>query len=419
MHILKPKIKIVICLFLLFSASSLHSFAQQQGSLIQATSSQNSAEQSTKPYLIVICGDGFRFDYATKYRANNLLSLSKNGIRAEKMIPSYPSVTHSNHFTMLTGLYPGHTGIAGNSFYDPSRKSFFKFGDGSWFNGEPIWATAEKQQMLTANFRWVDANVKLGQDQISYIFRKQKNQSVGGDEGAAFVSELLNLPEAKRPHLILMYFSDTDHDGHIFGPESKEVAEAVARIDHAVGQINGAAEKSGLKVNFMFVSDHGMAKIDQAHPIRLPAIDTTKFIINNQNSLVNIYAKDTSASVPLYQRLKASNSTDYDVYLNRDIPSDFHYGGEDDRYKRAGDIVMIARFPKTFNQKPGAGAHGFDPFNVGEMGASFFAWGPAFKTGITIAKFQNIELYDLMASILELKAKPNDGKGILSKLVLK
>ena len=43
------------------------------------------------------------------------------------MIPSYPSVTFPNHYTIVTGLYPEHHGIVANSFYDPARKQSFSY----------------------------------------------------------------------------------------------------------------------------------------------------------------------------------------------------------------------------------------------------------------------------------------------------
>lgn len=400
---------------------SLIANAQDEATTFKTSGkTSNSEVQKDKPYLIVICGDGFRYDYALKYGAANLLRLSANGVKADWMIPSYPTVTHANHFTLLSGLYPGHTGIVGNSFYDSNRKAFFKPGDGSWFGEEPIWATAEKQQMLTANYHWVDANATIREIHTSYTFRAGKEADGNGQQPANFVKQLLSLPVEKRPHLILMYFPDTDHNGHVFGPETPETGNAVKNVDEAVARISEAAQSSGLPINFMFVSDHGMANIDQGHPISLPAvIDTAKFVINNQNPLVNIYAKDKTAIPATYQKIKNEHSSDYDVYLSKDIPAEFHYGGKDDRYGRVGDIVLIARFPKTFNPKPGYGAHGYNPFTVKEMGATFFAWGPAFKTNLQIKPFKNIEVYDVITTILQIKGNPNDSDGSLAKKVLK
>lgn len=90
-----------------------------------------------------------------------------------------------------------------------------------------------------------------------------------------------------------------------------------------------------------------------------------------------------------------------------------------DRFKRAGDMILVAVWPKTFNPKPGPGMHGFDPAINKQMGATFAAWGPAFKSGLIIEPFQNTEIYGLLAQILGLVPARNDGEGKLGKAVLK
>jgi len=36
------------------------------------------------------------------------------------------------------------------------------------------------------------------------------------------------------------------------------------------------------------------------------------------------------------------------------------------------------------------------------MGATFYAWGPAFKSGMTLTPFENVNVYPLIAHILGL-----------------
>ena len=67
---------------------------------------KNDPSQYKKPYVILISADGFRADFAEKYEAKFLQTISQNGVRAKYMQPSYPSVTFPNHYTIVTGLYP-------------------------------------------------------------------------------------------------------------------------------------------------------------------------------------------------------------------------------------------------------------------------------------------------------------------------
>src|ERR1700736_6580593 len=59
-----------------------------------------------KPTLILISIDGFRADYFEKYQHPTLNALAGEGVRAQWMTPSYPSLTFPNHYTISTGLYP-------------------------------------------------------------------------------------------------------------------------------------------------------------------------------------------------------------------------------------------------------------------------------------------------------------------------
>ncbi|WP_315822067.1 alkaline phosphatase family protein [Paraflavitalea speifideaquila] len=54
-----------------------------------------------------------------------MLRLSRQGIRAQSMIPAFPSLTFPNHYTIVTGLYPAHHGMVNNSFYDRQRAEVY------------------------------------------------------------------------------------------------------------------------------------------------------------------------------------------------------------------------------------------------------------------------------------------------------
>ena len=78
----------------LFVAGAL--FAQDTTEQINPLT-KNDPSQYKKPYVILISADGFRADFAEKYDATFLQTISQNGVRAKYMQPSYPSVTFPNH----------------------------------------------------------------------------------------------------------------------------------------------------------------------------------------------------------------------------------------------------------------------------------------------------------------------------------
>jgi hypothetical protein len=71
------------------------------------------------------------------------------------------------------------------------------------------------------------------------------------------------------------------------------------------------------------------------------------------------------------------------------------------------------------NRRPNPGQHGFDNA-IPDMQASFYAWGPAFKNGLTIEAFENVHVYPLIASILGLNITEKiDGRPEVLKPILR
>ncbi|MDQ3219166.1 MAG: alkaline phosphatase family protein, partial [Acidobacteriota bacterium] len=71
-----------------------------------------------KPTVMLISIDGFRYDYFEKFQPPTLNKLAREGVRARWMIPSFPTKTFPNHYTIATGLYPENHGIIENNIWD-------------------------------------------------------------------------------------------------------------------------------------------------------------------------------------------------------------------------------------------------------------------------------------------------------------
>jgi predicted AlkP superfamily pyrophosphatase or phosphodiesterase len=371
----------------------------------------NDISQQNKPYVILISADAFRYDFARKYKAEHLLQLSKQGVSAASMIPVFPSLTFPNHYSIVTGMYPAHHGLVNNDFYDPQRKDNYALSkkkaveDGTWYGGVPLWVLAEQQQMLTASFFWVGSEANIKGIYPTYYYKY--NEKIPIDKRIQVVVDWLNLPPEKRPHLITFYFPEVDHDAHDYGPNSPEVERSVKTLDSSIYKLTQAVRATGLPVNFIFVSDHGMTNVDTVNTITSlpPTVDTSKFIIPSGGILVSMHAKNKDDILPTYAVLK-SNEKHYTAYLKKDIPAKYHFNPENDKYNRVGDIILVPQWPKVFNlkkRKIDIGWHGYDPTLVKEMHATFFAWGPAFKKNKNIRSFENVHVYPLITDILDLK----------------
>lgn len=415
--------RFLLILLIAFSANSL--LAQADTLQHSNPQTKNAINQQQKPYVILISADGFRHDYASKYNAQHLRQLSRNGVTAESMIPAFPSVTFPNHYSLVTGLYPSHHGLVNNTYYDRERKDNYqmkdkvKVRDGSRYGGIPLWVLAEEQKMISASMFWVGSEAEIRGYRPTYYY--DYNEKLEIKRRIEIVKEWLSLPEDRRPHLITFYLSEPDHSGHHYGPESLETEHAVKMVDSVVYQLTETVKSTGLPVNFVFVSDHGMTSIDRDHPIALPAIvNEENFIVSASGTLVNLYAKNPDHIESLYEELKKTEQG-YKVFLRTEVIENRHYNAVDDWYDRIGDILLLSDWPRVFSdKKPGAGYHGFDPYQVKDMHATFFAWGPAFKNKVKVPSFENVNVYPLIAKILGLNVtgKIDGNINVLSEVLI-
>lgn len=406
----------ILLVAVLFGWLPLSGFAQAAADTVQVVTPgrANDRAQEQKPYVILISADGFRHDLAEKYHANGLLRLASGGVKAEGMRPSYPSVTFPNHYTLATGLYPSHHGLVDNAFYDTALGLSYTIRDRQavsnpvFYGGTPIWVLAEQQKLLSASFFWVGSEAPV--DGVSPTYWYHFNNSIPLDTRLRTVHDWLTLPESQRPHLILFYMSDVDHAEHFFGPDSRETEAAVQTVDGCIARMVRMVDSLKLPVNYVFVSDHGMATVDTLHPITPPAIDTAKFRIAFGGTMIHLYAKDRSLVRSTYEALKRS-ADGYDVYLPDQTPARWYYTSKEDRYHRIGDILLVAHHPRTFVEHGRIlkGEHGYDNA-LPDMAATFYAWGPAFRPGSRIPVFPNIDVYPLVAHLLGLTiSQPIDG----------
>jgi len=118
-------------------------------------------------YVVMVSMDGFRWDYSSLYHTPNLDKIAKKGVKANSLIPSFPSVTFPNHYSIATGLYPDHHGLVANNFYDSTLRLSYAINnrkmveDKRFYSGEPIWNTAGRQGLKTASYFWVGSETPV------------------------------------------------------------------------------------------------------------------------------------------------------------------------------------------------------------------------------------------------------------------
>lgn len=386
-----------------------------------------------QPTVILISLDGFRYDYLEKYKPANLNYLARAGVRAKWLIPSFPSKTFPNHYTVVTGLYPQNHGIVENSVYDKQSKTVFamhdreQVQDGRWWLGEPIWVTAEKQGQKSAPFFFPGSEAEIGGKRGTYW--KPYDGEMPNKARVDTVLAWLDLPADRRPTFLSLYFSDVDDAGHRHSPDSVETKKAVLGVDKELGRLIGGLKARGVfeKVNLIIFSDHGMATVDNNNAIILDEvfnIDLAEKILWTRE-ITGIFPKE-GKEAEIYETLKAKLPPQAKVYRKAELPARFHYS---DSPRIAPLLVLpeegwILTDRKWFEDKKAKGemkslkgAHGYDN-QLQSMRALFIAHGEAFNKGKVIEAFENIHIYNVMCRILGLKPAANDGSFDVAREIL-
>ena len=415
-------------LFLIFSIM-VASSCSQYGKVVNSQVQTNTKDALTKPYVILISLDGFRWDYVDRFKPPHLSRFIDNGTKAESLIPSFPSKTFPNHYSIATGMYPDNHNIVGNSFYDYNKQAMYTINnreaveDGSFYAGTPIWVKAAQSGMVTASYFFVGTEAEiLGYRPSSYYNYDGK---VSQQTRVNQTLDWLDLPEKVRPHLITLYFEDMDDIGHEFGPNNDEkLMQALFNLDMALGALFKGVEDSGLPVNIIIVSDHGMLDVPVDNYIPIAMIENEEQYLTIENgSLLNIHPHNLEQTEVIFQKLKGmENNNNFKVYKTKNTPG-FEYIPQN---KSWGSIQVVVDKGYYFSRQSGIdkkieknhsnfGQHGFDPVNK-EMHGIFYANGPAFKKGHNIRSFKNIHIYPIMCHILGLQTS-NKIDGNLDQLI--
>lgn len=404
--------RILIAATLVLLLASIAGLAQEVAAPHPARDTAASSQAMSTVVLVSL--DGFRWDYLDWPEARNLRRLAARGVRAEGLIPAFPSKTFPCHYTLATGLYPGHHGIISNHMRTPALGTFdlhdrASVEDPRWWGGEPIWVTAERAGLVTAAMFWPGTETAIRGVRPTYWhrfdahfrYRKRVEQ----------VLAWLDLEDAQRPRLITLYFQDPNDTSHASGPQAPETRKAVREVDARLEDLleGIARRKLNDRVNLVITSDHGMAEVSRDRVIVLD--ETIRFApdeLVEQGAFVQI-APNAGREKKIYQALQGLNPH-LAVYRREAIPARFHLAGSD----HVAPIVAIpevgweAMTQRHLAHWKLAGDHGQDPADP-RMHGIFVAAGPALRAGRVIERFESIEVYNLLAALLGIAPAPNDG----------
>ena len=384
--------------------------------LVACATPPRSAHQ-TPPSTLLISVDALRADYLQRGLTPNLSRLASEGVRAEWMNPSYPSLTFPNHYAIVTGLRPDHHGIVHNNMSDAELGTFKlsdrdAVGDPRWWGGEPIWLGVMKSGQSAATLFWPGSEAPIGGTHPSLW--KPYDETMPFDARVDQVLEWLAQPAATRPRVVTLYFDHVDHAGHDHGPNSPELRDALVETDNAIGRLVAGLKSHGLdgQVNIIVVSDHGMAEVAPDHVVAIEdmvPMQEAKIVSVGQVIGIN---PNPGFEAQAESRLLGAHER-YDCWRKGEMPARWHYGSN----PRIPAIVCQMHegwdaLPRSIAEKRKAGgthgSHGFDPA-LASMHATFIANGPSFRRGVVLPAFDNVDVYPLLAKLAGITPAPNDG----------
>lgn len=369
--------------------------------------------------VLLISIDALRASYLGRGDTPHLDALAGKGVRAQWMNPSYPSLTFPNHYTLVTGLRPDHHGVIHNSMRD-ERLGEFKVSDAStthdarwWNQATPIWVTAERHGLKTAIWAWPGSAAPI--DGVHPRQYRLFDPKIPASTRAAEVAGWLTGPADQRPALAALYMEDVDEAGHDDGPDSPQVRAALHRVDNAVGQLLDTLAAHDLldHTNIVIVSDHGMAQVTPDHVMAVEDMASMQeAAIVSVGQVIGV-SPNPGFETTLTQRLLGRHDH-YTCWRKGELPARWHYGTNARippivcQMEEGWDALPAAQVAQRHQLGHARGSHGYDPA-LASMRAIFIAYGPAFRAGTVLPAFDNVDVYPLLAHLLQLPAQRNDG----------
>jgi len=367
------------------------------------------------PLVILMSWDGMRHDFLDRAPFPGLGRIEHDGLRAERLIPGWPSSTFPGHVTLATGAWAGTHGIIDNEFLDRTRGRYAYSSDASWLEAEPLWITAERQGIKAATYFWVGSETDWRGARQHYRmapFDGEVPESAKVDQMLAWI----DLPAGERPGLIMAYWHGADTVGHRRGPDSPDIVKQIYDQDAQLVRLLDGIDARNLwqDTTVLLVSDHGMSALHEN-------FDVTGYLAEHGfparvfggPGLVQIFFDDPKLIDGAYTLLSAQKP--FEVYRGTDLPERFHLRHP----SRTGDLIVVSdpSLPLTYLQwweraiyavmGPIAGVypggHGFDP-NLPEMGAIMLAMGRGVPQGARIGPVQMIDIAPTIARLLGIGA---------------
>lgn len=439
--------------------------------LVIFTGSVSAAPNSDR-HVILISIDGFANYYLDDPIAviPTIRGLADKGARAKSMQTAFPTVTWTNHTTLITGVLAGRHGVIGNSYYDREQGKVIPLlpdplldkieivkvptlydvvhGAGLTTGGvcwpasrnAPSWTWAVPDvfdQTIFENASTPSLLAELKEKSIPYW--KQNEWCRAGNAGKPqrdwmYTSIAKHLIRAHQPNLIALHLMTPDAMGHSTGRQTEEAYWGISDSDRCVRDLVDAVEAAGLadKTTFIVTSDHGFISFTkQILPniiLRQEGLREgtgadlkSKVYFLSQGGAAFLYVLDEANREAIISQM-AKRFRDVEGIETVIEPKDFAKFGHQlpSENPHEPDLMLAAKDGYSFSGKDEGddiintidgqrGDHGYSPFNE-QMDGIFVAAGAGIKPGVVLDQIHNTDVAPTAAALLGLKMENVDGK---------
>ncbi len=434
----------------------------------------SSAEAADRRVILVTI-DGFpaRMFADPKTHAPNLRALAREGVAAEGMKVSTPSVTWPNHTTLVTGAHPrkhsvlfngvvarGAAGaplridpnvtaaqlVAVPSLFDALRAAGLRTAGVNWpctrssksidddFPDSPNMVTFMTPGLRTE----LVAEGILGSEKQEWFAALRQPQN-----DAVWTKTACHLIGKRQPHFMAFHLLNTDSTHHKYGPETMASHTALALADRFVGDVMAAVREAGNweRTAFIVTSDHGFETVTNVLQPNVLLRRHGLLEISSLNLITRarvqcipeggsgfIYLNDPATRDADRQRVTELFAKEEGVaeiigperFQEMGLP-EAGQGGMADLILRPRDGYGVngaaagTNFVIAVTAGMNAGYHGYVAENP-RMNALFIASGSGLKKGERLGLIENIDVAPTVAKLLGVKLPEADGKALVEIL---
>ncbi|HRQ88607.1 MAG TPA: ectonucleotide pyrophosphatase/phosphodiesterase [Bacteroidia bacterium] len=440
----------------------------------------HAAEPKKDHHVILVSVDGLAHYYFDDPKANmpTIREMASKGARAKWMGTSFPTVTWTNHTTLVTGVHAGRHGVIGNNYYDRAQNKAIPLIPDPLFDkteivkAPTVYDVVHAAGLSTAGVCWpASRNAATLDWQVPDVFDqaifegastpallaelkekglpywKQNEWCKAGNAGKPqrdwlYTSIARHLVEAHRPNFLALHLVSVDALEHATGRQSDEAYWAINDSDRCIRDLVETVEAAGLadRTTFVVTADHGFITYTKEIAANIVLRQEGLREGNGLKLRQQAYALGQGGGCFVYILDEANRDTIRDRLAARfrevegvEIvigPEDFAKFGHKlpSENPHEPDLMLSAADGYSFSGKDDGelvilptdgpkGSHGYSSFHD-LMGASFVASGAGIKPGVVLDRISNTDVAPTIAALLGVEMENVEGR-VLTEILAK